>query len=246
MKSNFFGTWYDDPAHFRRPTRRTFLHVGLVGGLGLTLADFFRMQAQADTQLPEAKEGLAKSIIHIFLPGGMAHQDSFDPKPYSPIEYRGEIGTVQTKVDGVLLSEFLKDTAQIADKIVICRSMTHGEAAHERGTHNMFTGYRPSPAVVYPAMGSVVSHEFGVRNNLPPYVCIPSQPTTYAGPGYLSSSFSPFSLGADPANGNFQVQDLALPGGVDEKRFTTRRSILEAVNEHFASREKTDNVEAMD
>ena len=41
--------------------------------------------------------------------------------------------------------------------------MTHGEAAHERGTHNMFTGYRPSPALKYPSMGSVVSHEFGPK-----------------------------------------------------------------------------------
>src|SRR2546429_2469982 len=168
MKSNFFGTWYDDPAHFRRPTRRTFLHVGLVGGLGLTLADFFRMQAQADTQLPEAKEGLAKSIIHIFLPGGMAAQESFDPKPYAPIEYRGALGTIKSKLDGELFSETIPNVAAIADRLTVVRSMTHGEAAHERGTHNMFTGYRPSPAIAYPSMGSVVSHEFGSRNNLPP------------------------------------------------------------------------------
>ncbi len=58
--------------------------------------------------------------------------------------------------------------------------MTHGEAAHERGTHNMFTGYKPSPALIYPSMGSVVSHEYGPRNNLPPYVCIPGQPNEFA------------------------------------------------------------------
>jgi hypothetical protein len=92
----------------------------------------------------------------------------------------------------------------------------------------------------------VVSHEFGPRNNLPPYVCIPSQPTNFAGPGYLSSSFSPFSLGADPANGNFQVQDMALPAGVDDKRFSSRKNMLEAVNEHFAQKEKSDNLDAMD
>src|SRR5713226_8021999 len=246
MKSTSIGTWYYDPAHFRRPTRRTFLHVGLVGGLGLTLADFFRMQAQADSQHPDGKEGPAKSIIHIFLPGGMAHQESFDPKPYAPIEYRGEMGTVQTKLEGVLFNELLKNTAQLADKITICRSMTHGEAAHERGTHNMFTGYRPSPALVFPSMGSVVSHEFGPRNNLPPYVCIPSQPTTYAGTGYLSSAYAPFSLGSDPANPGFTVQDLKLPGGVDDKRFSTRKSMLEAVNDHFAKKEKDDGLKAMD
>jgi hypothetical protein len=124
--------------------------------------------------------------------------------------------------------------------------MTHGEAAHERGTHNMFTGYRPSPALVYPSIGSVVSHEFGVRNNLPPYVCVPSMPTNFAGSGYLSSAFAPFSLGSDPANGNFTVQDLNLPGGVDERRFTSRKNILAAVNDHFATKEKSDNLAAMD
>ena len=246
MQSNVTGTWNDDPAHFLRPSRRSFLYVGFLGGLGLSLDEYFRLQARADAKSPVAKEPAAKSVIHIFMPGGMAHQDSFDPKPFAPIEYRGEMGTVQTKLEGVLLNENLKMTAQVADKITICRSMTHGEAAHERGTHNMFTGYRPSPALTYPSMGSVVSHELGPRNNLPPYVCIPSQPTTYAGTGYLSSAYAPFSLGSDPANPGFSVQDLNLPGGVDDKRFTTRRTMLEAVNAHFRAREKADGIEAMD
>jgi uncharacterized protein (DUF1501 family) len=240
------GTWHDDPAHFRRPTRRAFLYVGFVGGLGLTLENFFRLQARAEQKFYESKEGKAKSVIQIFLPGGIAHQESFDPKPYAPVEYRGEMGSIPTKLPGVFFNEKLVQTAQIADKITVVRSMTHGEAAHERGTHNMFTGYRPSPAIEYPSMGSVVSHEFGPRNNLPPYVCIPNMPTNYAGTGYLSSSYAPFSLGADPASGSFKVQDLNLPGGVDDKRFTTRRTMLEAVNEHFAKKEKSDNVAAMD
>ena len=208
----------------------------------------FRMKAQAVDSVGgrPSKEGKAKSIIHIFLPGGMAHQDSFDPKPLAPVEYRGEVGSIRSKVDGVFLSEYLPKTAQITDKITICRSMTHGEAAHERGTHNMFTGYRPSPALIYPSFGSIISHEFGPRKNLPPYVCIPSMPTNFAGSGYLSSAFAPFSLGSDPANPGFTVQDLSLPGGVDTKRFTTRKTMLGAVNDHFAKREKADGVMAMD
>ena len=161
--------------------RRDFLTVGAIGGLGLSLPAFFQLQqAQAGANPAAAKEGTAKSVIYIFLPGGMAHQESFDPKPNSPLEYRGDMGVVATKLDGVVLNECLKQTGQIADKITICRSMTHGEAAHERGTHNMFTGWRPSPAIQYASMGSIVSHELGVRNNLPPYVCIPSQPTEFA------------------------------------------------------------------
>ena len=226
--------------------RREFMRVGFLGGLGLTLGDYLRLQAQADQKFYESKEGTAKSVIFIFLPGGISHQESFDPKPYAPIEYRGPLGSIETNVAGVRIGELWTQTAQVTDKLAICRSMTHGEAAHERGTHNMFTGYRPSPALSYPCIGSVVSHEFGPRNNLPPYVCIPNQPNEFAGTGYLSSSYAGFSLGADPANGDFQVKDLNLPGGVDEARFASRRKMLDAVNEHFRAQEKSDSLDAVD
>lgn len=226
------------------PDRRSFLQVGVAAGL--TLDQFFRAQAASAADAPGGKGPKAEACIHIYLPGGMAHQESFDPKPLAPVEYRGDMGQIQTKLDGVLFNECLKETAKIADKITVVRSMTHGEAAHERGTHNMFTGYRPSPAITFPSMGSVISHELGVRNNLPPYVSLPNLVTNFAGSGYLSSAYGPFSLGADPANGNFQVKDLSLPGGVDDKRFTNRRTMLDAVNAHFAGKEKSDNLDAMD
>jgi hypothetical protein len=226
--------------------RREFLRVGVLGGLGITLADMLRYEARADQKDYETKEGTAKSVIFIFLPGGIAHQESFDPKPYAPVEYRGPMNSIDTNVAGVRVNELWKQTATIADKIAICRSMTHGEAAHERGTHNMFTGYRPSPALQFPSIGSVVSHEFGPRNNLPPYVCVPNQPNEFAGTGYLSSSYAGFSLGADPAAGDFRVRDLGLPGGVDDARFTSRRQMLDVVNDHFRTKEKSDSLDAVD
>ena len=232
---------FDNPS---LPRRRDFLYAGLVGGLGLTLGDYFKLQAQQKHY--ESKEGPAKGLIHIFLPGGSAHQETWDPKPLAPIEYRGPLGTVPTKITGEVFSEHLKKTAQIADKIAVIRSMTHNEAAHERGTHNMFTGYRPSPAIDYPSMGSVVSHEFGSRKNMPPYVAVPSVPNEYAASGYLSSAYGPFALGSDPASGNFQVRDLALPGGVNAERWAKRQGYLAAVDEHFRAVEKADSIEAMD
>jgi hypothetical protein len=229
-----------------RPNRRGFLAVGALTGMGITLGDYFALRrAQAEQKKYDFLEAKAKSVIHIFLPGGIAHQETFDPKPYAPIEYRGELGTVKTAIPGEVFCETLPKTAEVSDKITVIRSMSHGEAAHERGTHNMFTGSKPSPALVYPSMGSVISHEYGPRNNLPPYVCIPGQPNEYAGPGYLSSSFGPFSLGSDPASGNFTVRDLNLPNGVDMSRFERRRSALEAVNAHFAKTEKADTIAAM-
>ncbi len=228
-------------------SRRNLLTVGAIGGIGLTLTDFFRLKtAQADQKHYATKEGTAKSVIFIFLPGGMAQQESFDPKPYAPLEYRGPMNSVATSLTGVRFGHLFGKTAKVADKITICRSMTHGEAAHERGIHNMFTGYRPSPALQYPSMGSVVSHEFGPRNNLPPYVLIPNQPNTYAGTGYLSSSFAGFSLGADPAQKGFKVRDLQLPGGVDTPRFDRRRKMLDVVNQHFTGKEKSDQLDSVD
>ncbi len=225
--------------------RRGFLTVGAMG-FGLTLGDYFRLRARADLKNYEKIAAKADSVIHIFLPGGIAHQETFDPKPFAPVEYRGELSPIATKIEGEQFSQTLPQTAQIADKLTVIRSMTHGEAAHERGTHNMFTGYRPSPALQYPSFGSIISHEFGPKNNLPPYVCVPSQPNVYAGTGYLSSAFSPFSLGADPSDGNFRVQDLSLPGGIDDSRFATRRHVLDAVNDYFRKKEKSDNIDAMD
>ena len=228
-------------------TRRDFLHVGFAGGIGLSLSDFFRIkEAQADIKFYESKEGTAKNVIFIFFPGGQCHQETFDPKPFAPLEYRGPMNSIDTKIPGYRMNETLKRTAQIADKLTIVNSMSHGEAAHERGTHNMFTGYRPSPALLFPSMGSIITHEFPPRNHLPQYVCIPGQPNTFAGTGYLPSSFAPFSLGSDPASGGFTVKDLKLPGDVDDGRFVRRRKILSAVNEHFKQKEKGDSLDAVD
>ena len=232
------------PLH--RSRRREFLHVGLVGSLGLTLPQFLRLQARGEQKFYESKEGPAKSVIQIFLPGGMAAQESFDPKPYAPAEYRGPFKSIGTKTTGLRFGPHFEKLARVSDKITICHSMTHGEAAHERGTHNMFTGYKPSPALQYPSFGSVVSHEFGPRKNLPPYVCIPNIPNEFAGTGYLSSAYGPFSLGADPARNNFSVRDLSLPKDITDERFERRRSILETVDDHFRTLEKSDNLDAMD
>ncbi len=223
--------------------RREFLKVGVLGGLGLTLGDYFQLQAaHADT--PEGAAP-AQSVIFLFMAGGMSHMDTFDPKPYAPIEYRGELGTAPTNT-GDVFSGPLPRLAAMADKLTIIRSMTHGEAAHERGTHNMLTGYKPSPALTYPSMGSVVSHEFGPRRDLPAYICVPGAGDPFLGSGYLSSAYGPFSVGGEPATDGFQVRDLNLPGDVSTERMDRRRNLLTEVDAHFSALEKSDLLGAMD
>ena len=223
------------------PSRRAFLKVGVLGGLGLTLGDYFQIQAQ------EAAAGItpkAQSVIYIFLSGGMTHIDTFDPKPFAPIEYRGELGSVQTNT-GEYFGGQLQRLATVADKLAVIRSMTHGEAAHERGQHNMLTGYRPSPALQYPSFGSVISHKLGSRNNIPPYVSIPQADNPYYGTGYLSSAYGAFSVGGEPATNGFKVRDLNLPEGVTPERMEKRKTLLASVDSHFNALEKSDALEAM-
>lgn len=245
MSKPFVPSWCGSVDHVWRPNRREFLFTGVIGTLGLTMGNLFRLQA-ASAAAGQPAKAAAQSVIQIYLPGGMAAQETFDPKLLAPIEFRGPLGSVKTKLTGIQFSELMTRTAKVADKITVVRSMTHGEADHDRGTHNMFTGYRPSPAIQYPSFGSIVSHELGSKNELPPYVCIPNQPNNFAGTGYLGSAYGPFSLGNDPANSGFKVRDLTLPNGVDEKRFATRREMRAAVDAHFSAIEKSDALDGMD
>ena len=151
--------------------------------------------------------------------------DSFDPKPDAPAEYRGILAAIDTNLPGVQFSSHMKETAKIADKLTVVRSMTHTEVDHSRGEHSMFTGYRPSPALVYPSVGSVVAHELGPRDAMPPYVCVPTQGSQFLGSGYLSNACGPFALGTDPARPGFTVRDLSLPTGVDERRFESAQDL---------------------
>ena len=220
--------------------RRSFIQVGMLGGLGLSLPQLFRCTARASEVRSaggsKLAEGPAKSVIQIILPGGLAHQESWDPKPEAPIEYRGPLGVVKTKIPGVVFSENLSHTAQIADKITVVRSITGRIPDHAQATYQMFTGYLPTPAIQHPSVGSVVSNQFGSRKNLPAYVGVPNVPPQ-AGTGYLSSKFGAFELGADPGQRNVQVRDITLPKGITEERFERRRTAREAIEDHFRQAE---------
>ena len=222
--------------------RRNFLTIGSLAGLNLSLPTYLKAKAENAT-ISDAK---AQSVIYIYLPGGMAHQESFDPKPLAPVEYRGPLNSINTSIPGVVFSEYLPDTAKIADKIAVINSMTHSETAHERGTNNMMTGYKPSPALQYPSFGAIVSHELGVRNNIPPYISIPTIANEFAGTGYLSSSYSSFSLGSNPESPDFKVRDLRLPDNITLQRFDKRKQILDIVNDKFSKEQSSDKLTALD
>ena len=217
--------------------RREFLRVGAAAGI--CLPTMLRSQ--------DATKAKAKSVIQIFLPGGIAHQDAWDYKPYASSEYRGPFAGIKTKIDGVHFGALLQNTAKVSDNLTVIRSMTHGEAAHERGVHNMLTGYKPSTALTYPAFGTVINHELGGKNNLPAYVLVPNQFAPENGTGYLSTRYGPFAVGANPEDPSFSVKDLKSPVGVTDETFNRRKALLNVVDDYFKTREShVDSVKAMD
>ena len=102
-----------------RMSLRQALRVGFCGALGLSLSNLLRCEARAAAK----KDGPAKSIIHLNLGGGFASQESFDPKPEAPAEYRGPFNVTKTKT-GELFSEHFGRMAQVADKFTVKRRVS--------------------------------------------------------------------------------------------------------------------------
>ena len=202
-------------------TRRDFVRVGGLSALGLGLGSFFRLQsAGAADNLPEAK---AKSCILIWLDGGPSHLESFDPKPEAPVEVRGPLETIGTSVPGIRFSECLEQTAQVMDKLAVVRSVTSSLGEHLFGTHYLMTGYKPTPALEYPAMGATVARLRKQTGVLPPFVSAPGFSTAISGNGYLPTAVAPFTVGRD-----FRVRDLDFYKGLDLSRIDRRRQIVGA------------------
>ena len=203
-----------------KPSRRTVLKMCLGSALGLSLTDVL----QANPNAP------AKSVIHLNLSGGFSAQESWDPKPEAPSDYRGSFGVVKTN-NGFHFSENFPRMARISDKITVVRSMHCKIPDHGQATYHLFTGYLPTTVIDYPQMGSVVAHEYGIQNNMPPYIAIPNRNSFAGGTGYLSSKFGVFELNADPGGrGEFKVKDLSIPSGVSARQFERRtkaRALLE-------------------
>jgi len=224
----------------QRSTRRDFIRVGSLALGGLTLGDFFRIQsAQAEQKLYDSKENTAKNVIQIVCQGGIAAQEAWNPKPESPLEYRGPFGVQKTSIPGIVLSEKMVQCAKVADRMCVVRSVTGGPPDHGLAMYHMITGRRSSPAIKHPSVGAVINHEFGSRDGLPGFISIPG--TGFlgnVGTGYLSPKYGSFGVGGDPAQGNnFQVRDLSLPAGVASSDFTTRRNLRDIVNRKFAEME---------
>lgn len=207
---------------FDHPTfsRRTALQAGGISLLGLGMSHLEGLRALAQT--PSKKR--TQAVIYIFLSGGLAQQDSFDPKPDAPESMRGDFKPIATKTPGIQICEHLPMLAQRSNRWALVRSLTHPTNNHSDGHLFMLTGrsqlppgYSPNKAsdTDWPSIAAIARVATRAKNNLPPAVVLPERlvhntgrviPGQFAGqmgrprdPWFLEASrFEPKAYGAYP------------------------------------------------
>jgi hypothetical protein len=209
-------------------SRRDFLRLGALGGLSLTLPNLLRMQAQAGGK----RKARAKSVLLVYLGGGLSHHDSFDPKPEAPPEIRGKYNTIDTCVPGLRVTEMLPCLAKSMNRLTLVRSGAHNNDHHETATNWVLSGRFGSAFGDYPAMGAVVAHELGYAGKLPPYVAIPRNPSftwELGKSAFLGGRYESFKTG-DPNAPDFKVQDVSPFETLTAQRAERRQTLLQAVD----------------
>jgi len=216
---------FEPSPHCEGHNRREFIQLGALAGLGVSLPDVLRLQAQSEKPSDDI------SCIFMWMNGGPSHIDTFDPKPEAPVEIRGEFDAISTGLPGVQFSEYLPKMAQQLDKFSVVRSGTQYSNSHGVSDHYLMSGYKWTPSLTYPAYGSVVARQKGWRNNMPPYIQIGTDVDRRFGggtAGFMGAVYNPFEIDSDPSKNDFRVRDVTPPAGIDLARIDRRKKYLRA------------------
>jgi len=220
-------------------TRREALRVSFFSTAGLLLgAPLAAAKAQsggvgaqtADSVV--ATKAKAKSVIQIFLWGGMSHNDTWDPKPETGYDYMGDLRkAIPTNVDGIVLGELFPNLAKQADKYSLIRSMTHRNNGHETAAYLVQTAHTPGERLAYPSIGAVFAlfKSPAYKGLIPPYVVLTRPQGRFSEEGFLGPLFKPFATGGDPNAARFEVEGVVGKGITDDRQ-RARRALRDKLN----------------
>lgn len=240
-----FRSECDDFRLTSRLHRRRLLQIGGLTGLGLLLPDLFRARAEArDVQ---GTLGRAKSVIMLYLHGGHAQQETWDPKPDGPSPEKGEFGAIATSVPGVHIGELLPRCAKIMHRLAVIRSMSHGNANHVQASLSAMTGHAhppsqqsrgdfpPSPTD-FPPFGAVLN---SVRRpgSLPTWVQIGPMMRRFNGtvlhgqsPGFLGARYAPLAIDQDLRADAVRIEAVSHDPEMSVPRLNDRQNLLKQID----------------
>ena len=221
-------------------SRRNFINQAARSFLGVSaLASIPELGRSAGAGASPLKQvATAKRVIYLYMTGGMSHLDTLDPKPGG--EVMGPTKQVQTKVDGMVLSDYLPGLAGHAEKLAIINSMFSNQGAHKQGNYFMHTSYELRSSIRHPAMGAWMLKLQGKDNPTIPGNILIGNDSNHPGAGFFESKLSPLIIN-DPDSG---LQHSARPAGVSEDQFQFHLDLSRKIDQPFLERYDQKNVRA--
>src|SRR5829696_5084703 len=224
----------------RSTSRRDFLKTASAATLGALAAGYPKFAFGEETLEKIAPR--ADTIIVLWMGGGMAQTETFDPKRYTPFEKGMKPGdmwstfpTIDTAVDSIKISQGLENLAKVMDRATLIRSYTAGDLGfilHSRHQFHWHTGYAPPQTVACPHIGSFIARTLGPRESaMPAFIDIGQRPDVglaeteelkaFRTAGFLGSEYGPFMI-PEPVDA---MKSISPPKGMDMSRFANRNAL---------------------
>src|ERR1041385_2219830 len=210
----------------RQWNRRDFLKTASAATISALTAGFPR-QLLAETE--EKIKPTADTVIVLWMAGGMAHTETFDPKKFTafesglkPDQVLSTFPQIDTVVDNIKLTQGLENIARVMDRATLIRSYTAGDLGfilHSRHQYQWHTGYAPPQTVAAPHIGAVIARTLGPRNQAMPAFIATGQRfdrgegkelKAFHTAGFLGSEHAPFVF----SNPEEAVKSARPPAGM--------------------------------
>ncbi|MCP5523343.1 MAG: DUF1501 domain-containing protein [Verrucomicrobiales bacterium] len=222
----------------RFTNRRDFLKTASAATLSALAAGNARLLAQTEPATGAPKlQPTADTIVVLWMAGGMAHTETFDPKRYTPFEkgikpadVMSTFPAIDTAVDGIKFSQGLERIGAVMDRGALIRSYTAGDLGfilHSRHQFHWHTGYAPPQTVACPHLGAVIARTLGPLNPaMPAFINIGQRFDMVEGQelkafttaGFLGSEYGPFNIALPEQAANA----VRPPMGMTPSRFENR------------------------
>jgi hypothetical protein len=221
-------------------TRRNFIKTASAATLSALAAGFPRRVLAAAAEAEQAKT-TADTVIVLWMGGGMAHTETFDPKRYTAY-YKGmpssaflsTFPSINTSVDNIKFSEGLEKLAKVMDRGTLIRSYTAGDLGfilHSRHQFQWHTGYAPPQTLAAPHIGAVIARTLGPKNPaVPAFINIGQrfdvgegeELKAFTTAGFLGSEYGPFNIPFPES----AAESVRPPGGMTVGRFENREKLF--------------------
>ncbi len=235
----------DQPIYsWNRPqswNRREFLRTAGAATLS-ALAAGYPQVAQSQESVPEKIEPRADTLIVLWMAGGMAHTETFDPKRYTPFEpgtkpseVLSTFPAIDTAVDDIKISQGLEAIAGVMDRGTLIRTFRAGDLGfilHSRHQYHWHTGYAPPQSVAAPHIGAVIARTLGAKNPaVPAFIDIgqrfegngeAEELKAFHQAGFLGSEYGPFMI-PEPER---SMDAIRPPEGMSPGRFANRYAMF--------------------